>query len=140
MVAHGRYRYRLWRRWLPGAATVVWVMLNPSTADDLREQARFEAIIARVKADLAARFGELGGVEFLLKKDAEHGTFTARAASGLHGVRRETVIDFDSTPPIATTRLSALNATEVFVRPIVPADIVPRTSVIIAPISAMLGI
>jgi hypothetical protein len=29
----GRYRYRLWRRWGTGAH-VLWVMLNPSTADE----------------------------------------------------------------------------------------------------------
>jgi DNA gyrase subunit B len=65
------------------------------TADDLRDKGRFEAVIARVKADLAARFGELGSLEPELKHDPEHGTWTARVPSGLYGVRRETVIDFD---------------------------------------------
>jgi hypothetical protein len=29
----GRYRYRLWRLWDDLAPVMVWVMLNPSTAD-----------------------------------------------------------------------------------------------------------
>jgi DNA gyrase subunit B len=65
-------------------------------ADDLRDRAKLEAIIARVKADLTARHGELGAVELSLKQDTEHGTWTARAGAGQHGVRRETVIDFES--------------------------------------------
>jgi DNA gyrase subunit B len=65
------------------------------TAEDLRDRAKLEAIILRVKADLTARHGELGGVELSLKEDAEHGSWTARAPSGQFGVRRETVIDFE---------------------------------------------
>lgn len=33
----GRYRYRLWRRTHKGTGTILWVMLNPSTADDLAD-------------------------------------------------------------------------------------------------------
>lgn len=29
----GQFRYHLWRRWNPDLPTMVWVMLNPSTAD-----------------------------------------------------------------------------------------------------------
>ena len=50
MVAHGRYRYRLWRCWLPGAATAVWVMLNPSTADDVRDDPTIRRCIALARA------------------------------------------------------------------------------------------
>src|SRR5439155_21151560 len=48
--------------------------------------------------------------------------------------------DFDSTPPVATILPSELNATDVTLRPIVPAVIVPRTFVTIALMSAMFGI
>lgn len=33
LSADGVYRYRLWRVWNPDAPTIVWVLLNPSTAD-----------------------------------------------------------------------------------------------------------
>src|SRR5205807_8577102 len=48
--------------------------------------------------------------------------------------------DFDSTPPVATIFPSEVKATEVTLRPIVPAVIVPSTLVIIALMSAMFGI
>jgi DNA gyrase subunit B len=63
--------------------------------DGARDRANVEQIIAKVKAQLAVQYGELGGVEFELRQDAEHGTWSARAPSGLFGVRRETVITFD---------------------------------------------
>src|ERR687886_2684884 len=33
----GRYRYALWREWGPGRSTVLFVALNPSTADHRRD-------------------------------------------------------------------------------------------------------
>jgi hypothetical protein len=33
----GLYRYLLWRTWNPKANTMVWLMLNPSTADAMND-------------------------------------------------------------------------------------------------------
>lgn len=32
-VIVGQYRYALWRRWEPGSKQLLWVLLNPSSAD-----------------------------------------------------------------------------------------------------------
>src|SRR5215213_11291012 len=49
------------------------------------------------------------------------------------------MLAFVSTPPVASSLPSVVNASDVTVWPIVPADIVPIVLVIIAAISAMLG-
>src|SRR6476661_3460533 len=49
------------------------------------------------------------------------------------------MLAFDSTPPVASTLPSLVNASDVTVWPIVPADMVPIVVVIIAAISAMFG-
>ena len=33
----GEYRYRLWRIWDPNATVMVWVLLNPSEADETKD-------------------------------------------------------------------------------------------------------
>lgn len=35
----GKYRYRLWRRWDFSLSRVCWIMLNPSTADGMTDDA-----------------------------------------------------------------------------------------------------
>lgn len=56
----GTYRYRLWRRWAPrnnGLGHVVFVMLNPSTADRTEDDATIRRCIG-----FAKRWGH-GGLE-----------------------------------------------------------------------------
>ncbi len=63
--------------------------------DDLRDKARLVVLCAAVKAELTRLHGELGGVDLELRQDAEHGTWTIRAAPGMFGVRRETILGFE---------------------------------------------
>jgi hypothetical protein len=53
------YRYRLWRRWQPKLPCLVYVLLNPSTADETRDDPTIRRCIVR-----AARTG-FGSVEIL---------------------------------------------------------------------------
>jgi hypothetical protein len=40
------YRYRLWRRWSPAGSSVLWLMLNPSRADERHNDATIRRCIA----------------------------------------------------------------------------------------------
>ena len=55
-------------------------------------------------------------------------------------IAAKSTFDFDSTPPIARIRPSGLNAKEVTVRPIVPADIEPMMFVIMLLMAERSGI
>jgi DNA gyrase subunit B len=63
--------------------------------EDLQDRERLEGKVAAVKGELGRRHGELGSVILELREDREHGGFSVRAAPGLHGVRRETIISRD---------------------------------------------
>jgi DNA gyrase subunit B len=65
------------------------------TLDHLKDKAKLEELVGIVKADLARRHGELGGIEFEWRQDRERGDWTLRVAPGLYGVRRETLIGHD---------------------------------------------
>src|ERR1051326_5628436 len=53
----GLFRYRLWRHWTPGMPPLVFVMLNPSTADAEKNDPTVERCERRAKA------GGFGGGE-----------------------------------------------------------------------------
>ncbi len=55
----GTFRYRLWRRWNTELPRVLWVMLNPSTADATKNDRTVEKCIR-----LAKRWG-YGGIEIV---------------------------------------------------------------------------
>jgi hypothetical protein len=45
----GQYRYLLWRVWDERTRPLVWIMLNPSTADALRDDATIRVCAGRAK-------------------------------------------------------------------------------------------
>jgi hypothetical protein len=45
-----RYRYRLWRNWDPAAGVVAWIGLNPSTADEVKNDPTVERCQRRTDA------------------------------------------------------------------------------------------
>ena len=53
----GKYRYKLTRCWSPGGGRAVWIMLNPSTADAVQDDATIRRCIS-----FAKRWG-CGGIE-----------------------------------------------------------------------------
>jgi hypothetical protein len=55
--ADGKYRYKLERYWSPTAPPVVWIMLNPSTADAVENDATIRRCVS-----FAKRWG-FGGLE-----------------------------------------------------------------------------
>jgi hypothetical protein len=80
MVAHGPYRYLLHRRWRDGGATALFVMLNPSTADDLRDDPTIRRCIG------FARRWRAGGLEivnlYALRATRPRDLFAHRAPIG----------------------------------------------------------
>ena len=48
--ADGQYRYRLWRTWDPSLHKLVWVMLNPSTADGQTDDPTIRRCISVAKS------------------------------------------------------------------------------------------
>lgn len=54
----GRFRTRLWRIWDPELPRVLWLMLNPSTAGPVEDDATVLKTVAFTK-----RWGRFGGIE-----------------------------------------------------------------------------
>lgn len=62
------------------------------TEGDLRDRDRLERIEAKVMAEVARRYGELGQAAAEYRRDGEHSTWELRFPAGQHGVRRQTTI------------------------------------------------
>lgn len=48
----GHYRYQLWRRWADGGKEIAWIGLNPSTADEAKDDPTIRRIL-----DFSRRWG-----------------------------------------------------------------------------------
>src|SRR5258708_6393268 len=59
-----RWRYRLWRTWNPMLARAVFVLMNPSTADEIDDDATVTRCVERMK-----KWEENGLVPHLIIRD-----------------------------------------------------------------------
>lgn len=59
----GRYRYRLWRMWNPNLPRMCCVMLNPSTADEIDNDATIERRVRHVRKLMDRERMHFGAVE-----------------------------------------------------------------------------
>ena len=78
--------------------------------DDLKDRGKLERFEAEVMTEVARRHGELGQATASYKQDLEHGTWELRFPTGVHGIRRATVINSDvvrSAEFIELRRISA---------------------------------
>lgn len=77
----GEYRYRLWRQWTPGRR-VVWIMLNPSTADASLDDPTIRRCMGFTK-----EWG-IGGIEvinlFALRSSSPKDLLTHGSPMGIH--------------------------------------------------------
>ena len=89
------YRYRLWRRWKPEEQSLVYVMLNPSTADEVDPDATITRCVER-----ARRMG-YGGIEVV-------NIFALRSTDPTVLYRHEAPVGPDNDQHIVEVCLSAV--------------------------------
>ena len=78
-------------------------------ADDLRDRERVELMAARISDDLVARYPELAGLRLEPRLDEVHGSWEIRAAPGVGGVRRETVVGLELVRSAEFTELRKID-------------------------------
>jgi len=83
----GQYRYHLWRAWKSAARSVCWVMLNPSTADGMKDDPTIRKCMAFSRA---MGFGALDVVNLYALRSTDPAAL--RAAGFPIGERTDAVV------------------------------------------------